>query len=564
MVLHLDACFAPIRHPAGEDYAHLLWTMWFFKKSLLDIHSLYFTKYLFYPKGSSLVFHTLMPFDSIISIPLQETIGLVASYNLIYLAGLVLSGVGAYQLAYYLTNNSRAALVAGFIFAFNTLHLDEYTQINVFSIQWLPFFCLFIFKLHKFGNAKDAVIAALFLALASLCEWNQMVFLLLFMVFFSFYALITHTYKKSFFANLFITLIVFLVIVTPFAYPLVKELVIGSFSYKIPIQGARHGELFGEAFTYSTGIVFFNWALITGYSASVLAILSGYWIRKKEVLFWWIFTVFFFLLLLGPRLVLNGVEYKNIPLPWHLLYQIPIINGVRLPIRYWPMYMLGISVLAGYGVLIFEEKLASRRGSWLTVACLGLMLFEYSGIPFKIYCHTPSPFYNILKKDKNDFALVEVPLYGPYEGLFMYYQTIHNKKLVNGYISRIPPEALRFANNNRFLYAMNSSRLAGFRQWFPQVTRADIDALDRNGIKYVIVDRTMLTQRDLQNVPTLSIKDRFMPFPLNKTFKWLELRKGDNSYFPNDQDFQNFMGKLQDLLGKPFYVGKELTVFKLH
>src|SRR5215470_5020033 len=67
------------RHPATTalddgtlDCFQFVWNFWWVRTSLLDLHTNpFFTRYLWFPEGANLLFHTLSASLGVASIPLQ-------------------------------------------------------------------------------------------------------------------------------------------------------------------------------------------------------------------------------------------------------------------------------------------------------------------------------------------------------------------------------------------------------------------------------------------------------------------------------------------------------------
>ena len=63
----------------------------------------------------------------------------ILAYNLLFLSTFVLSGVGMYLFVRELTGNTRAAFVAGLLFAFAPYRWAQSSHLQVLSSQWMPF-----------------------------------------------------------------------------------------------------------------------------------------------------------------------------------------------------------------------------------------------------------------------------------------------------------------------------------------------------------------------------------------------------------------------------------------
>src|SRR4051794_28977413 len=56
-----------------EDGYQNIWNLWWVNKAVTDLHtSPWYTTYLHYPTGTTLIAHTLCPFNGFLGIPLQK------------------------------------------------------------------------------------------------------------------------------------------------------------------------------------------------------------------------------------------------------------------------------------------------------------------------------------------------------------------------------------------------------------------------------------------------------------------------------------------------------------
>ena len=89
----------------------------------------------------------MAPLLGIISAPFQALFGTVFAYNLMFFMGFALSGLCMFILADYLTKNSYASTVAGFVFAFSAFHIAQsYSHIHFMNIEFVPLFIYFMLK----------------------------------------------------------------------------------------------------------------------------------------------------------------------------------------------------------------------------------------------------------------------------------------------------------------------------------------------------------------------------------------------------------------------------------
>ncbi len=162
------------------------WNLWWVRVALLDQHaSPFFTNLLFHPTGVGLLFHTLNPFNGLLTLPIQLVAGLFPAYNSAVLFSFAVGGFGAYLLARYVLGpgSSRlSAFVAGVVFTFAPVHVAHLLgHMQVISLEWIPFAALYLLRcadVHR--RTRDILLAALFLALVALCDWYFVFYCLIF------------------------------------------------------------------------------------------------------------------------------------------------------------------------------------------------------------------------------------------------------------------------------------------------------------------------------------------------------------------------------------------------
>jgi len=174
---------------------------------------------------------------------------------------------------------------------------------------------------------------------------------------------------------------------------------------------------------------------------------------RANVLLWFSIGLMFVLLALGPNLRFNGRLFENIAMPAALLAGFPPIRAVARPDFFVLGVLLPLAVCAAYG---FDRllRLAARR-PLVRLALLAaiplLLLFEYwngeyPGIPPEV-----NPFYEHLAEEEGDFALIQLPLGRRISKRYLYYQTVHQKPIVEGLGGRTPDEAYGYIDGNRLL-----------------------------------------------------------------------------------------------------------------
>lgn len=117
--------------------------------------------------------------------------------------------------------------------------------------------------------------------------------------------------------------------------------------------------------------------------------------------------------------------------PAYFMYKIAPM--FRIYARFGILVMLSVSVLAGIGLAGLLQKIKFPKRQGILVAVITLLVFvEFAPtLPAPIVdAVNPPPVYEWLSQQEGDFVIVEYPLETDYEYLF--WQRIHQKKLVNG------------------------------------------------------------------------------------------------------------------------------------
>lgn len=90
----------------------------------------------------------------------------ILCYNLLFLSTFVLSGLGVYLWLRDLTGDTRAAFVAGTLYAFALYRVGQFAHLQVLSSQWMPFALLAFRRYFETGRPRA-------LAGAGLALWAQ-------------------------------------------------------------------------------------------------------------------------------------------------------------------------------------------------------------------------------------------------------------------------------------------------------------------------------------------------------------------------------------------------------
>lgn len=455
----------------GSDDPALVWNLWWLKHALLDLRTNpLICDYMFYPIGIDLTFYTLTILNGLASIPLQATMGVIPTSNVILLATFVLSAYGAYLLVKYLLPRGAHSFIpftAGLIFAFssNRFIYASLGQFNIISTQWIPFYVLFLVKTRRRAHGmRYPLLAALFLVLNGYTEFTYASFLIILTLIYLLYWLAIDGPRESlpFLRSLGLIAVVFLLGMSPILYRMVRVMAVeGDFlveglgfanvfsadllGFFVPSHLHPMADLWRKSFHFS----YLNFVFV-GYTVLALA-AYGSWkhFEDRTVRFWVLAAVVFGFIALGPTLRVNGREY-GLPLPFDLLQALPFFKGNRYPSRYSVMLALCWAVLASYGLHHLTRSWRGKIRTWGVPAVIALLIvFEHLSIPLPVSDMRVPPIYQAIASEQEDFTVLEVPLAwrngfrvtGTRDPVIMFeqfYQTAHQKRILGGNTSRNP------------------------------------------------------------------------------------------------------------------------------
>ena len=439
--------------PAGSgDVWQNYWNFWWWKTALIELQqSPNHSQYLFHPSGADLIFHTHSPFNMIVGMPVNLLWGGAAAYNFCILLGLWMAGWGMYLLVKDLTQDSRAAFLAGVIFAYFPQHLEQTIEhLNLASVQFLPLTLWFFFRTVA-GTAKRNVVGlgACF-ALNALCSWHLGMLLLLLLGFAAVWELArARGGRRRLLIRWGAAGILAAVLIAPAALPMISEMASGADhfrkppvdrgidaaylavpSYAHPLWGSWTAEAYADRAYHAAGFMSY-----LGFVPVALACL-GLLRRRSGTLFWGCIGLGGLVLALGAHPWWNGVLYENIPLPYAVWPALPGFSMLRVANRFLILTSVGLAVLAGFGTA------SAVRGDGKFLLTCGLVIFEYLWAPYPIRNVEISPLYEKLAEAEGGGAVLDVPFHQRNRTAHnLPAQTVHQRPIAGGYLSTLPPAA---------------------------------------------------------------------------------------------------------------------------
>lgn len=493
-------------HQAGDggDGLQNLWNFWWMKKAIFEnFENPYFTNYLHHPNGTTLVLHTLSPLSSFFGAFLSFFISDVAAYNLIFFLTFSLTGFSMYLLTFYLTKSRITSFFAGCTFTFCPYHLAHgLGHLNLISLQWLPFFSLYLIKSLKESRKRNLVLTVLFFILTFLSDFYYAVFCLLiaFLIIIFFLFFNKKNYKQIIVKGFLIFSSSF-IILSPLLFYFGKVIKESKFtlshdpefwsadflSFFIPSKIQFMGKYFQDITNLFSGNIAENGNYL-GYTLIFLALIGLFSRHKKEK--WILVTSFFgviifFVLALGVHFHFRGIV-TQVWLPYKFLYKfVPGFSFTGVPTRFSVLVLFFLAILAAFGLKkITALKIKSKFFKNFLLFLIFLLIgFEFLVFPFPVTKVEKPGIMRDISQEEGDFAIIDLD---PNPSKRLYHQTLHQKKMIEGYISRKTVKSENFIENTPVI-----AELYGKKPITKETPAGEeaLEVLRRFDVKYVIIKK---------------------------------------------------------------------------
>jgi hypothetical protein len=557
----------------NTDVRGTIWSLWWLRYSAvhyIDYNNCYF---LAAPFGVNFSFLPVLGISFLISKLMVVFTGYILSVNLSTLILFALTGCFTYLLCYHLTEDKEASFISGFIFAFCPYHLNKVMEFTyVFLGAGVVLYIWALLKLREKSSSKIIFLAAFAYIFTLTFNPYYGFFVIIFtiglFIFCLFYQfknklsdLNTGSGRKKLFKNALLSLsfirdvaIVFFFAIlmnAPSLWNIAKRLFssnynlaekasmgyVRSFEYLFA-QSARllsyllpasTHPIFGEFTKKMFGSIFYGRGSIeqTLYLGWVPLLLSYFAFRRwrfkrshgelfpeyqssRENFYigFFIFSACFAFICSMPPYI--DLLFFKVYFPSYFIYK--VLPMFRAYARFGVLVILSISVLAGFGLKFFFERIKNTRHKQLFAAgfCL-FILFEFTNIPpFRVTDISKVPsVYKWLGEQNGDFIVAEYPIAmtSPGEAFenydYLFYQTKHQKRLLNGAVAGTEAFEIR-----KKILKIND----------PET----INILKRLGVKYVILHTDLYKEGDYGNavdvVGEIPRLDNIAGWDLIKTF----------------------------------------------
>lgn len=467
--------------------------------NLAEIYDLWWQKQVFLHGGSpnfipklgldGVTLHRYLPYAMVLANNFMKWVTIavneVFAFNLLNLLSFPLSAIVMYFLAFHVTKNRWASILAGFVYAFSPLHRRyAHEWVGLAQWQWLPLYVLSLLRLDETKTLKWGFLTGLTFAITFIESYYFGYFaIFLTLGFVLFKILQVWRFERKFYLDrkrlmAYVTaLLVILILTLPitamffkqsrlveetgqseiggfsrdnwerFAFDLsarpwfyvlpdVNHPVLGKLTVSIHNWIAQHPPYFiTEPFIPREHSLFLGWSTLL-FSLLVVGLLLRGLIRTRERSgelsrlrrFGWLFLFLGVLMMVFSAPPFATISLHKIYFPSYFLNR--FFPMFRAYARAGVLVLLCFSILAAFGFQWFLGKLPGVRAKIVFgVLVFGLIFFEFLDFPpFRNEYIGPDPAHEWLAAQPGDFAVVE---YYVYNNRPLLQQRVHQKRLIN-------------------------------------------------------------------------------------------------------------------------------------
>jgi len=436
----------------AEDNMFFYWALWHGSESFLNpAFSFMHTHLIYYPEGISLYFCNYYYYGVFITFFLRGFFTLPLIHNLLIFHTFVVAGLGAFCLIRYLTADFKASLLGGFVFAFNPSHFaHSLHHLTIASIQFIPFFALFFIKTTREKTRINIFLAALFMTLNALCDWNYLVYDLVFVLLGSLYLLWRRRANawEALKRIIWIPALAFLFL-APLIIPMISAAIGRTFFKILPGHDIYVADFFSffvphpyHLFSANSLIQRINNALTgnnwekTAYLGIFNLLLIGFAARHiwKQAGKYFLGLLTFMILAMGVAPHFLGRSLP-LPMPYRLIQALPFFSQARNPSRIIVYAYLFLAILTAFSLHHFLSGMQSKvRGRMAWAAILLLVFLDFYAADKAVTPVVLPTCYAVIQKDlAGNFGILELPRDS---ARYMMYQTMHGIPSVQGYMGR--------------------------------------------------------------------------------------------------------------------------------
>jgi hypothetical protein len=462
--------------PDSLDTTFSMWRIAWIAHQLVSDPRHLFDANIFYPLKHTLAYSDAVLAEGLAGAPLQWIgVPTVIVYNLLVLAGFVLSALGAFLLVRDLTGSSAAGIVGGMIYAFAPFRFDHLIHLEMLWAQWIPLAMWMLHRTLQSGRWRDGLLTGLCVGLQGLSSVYYLVFFATILVIVG--PILLTTAAPRMWRRAALSLAAGAVLAALMLIPYARAYQaasadVGVRERMLTMQGFSVGPrhylvttpnniLYGAA---TSSISVHERRLFMGYLVMALMVI-GFWppINRIRVIYALALAV----------CVDISFAHRGLLLGW-LYDHIPIYQGLRVPTRIGQLALLCAAVLAGFGVTRVLSWVQTRRPAALRPAFLAICAIvglEYLMFPLALVpMPTSAPASAAWLRDQPPapVAVFPVPRHDTdwrrfiVESRYEFETIFHWRPLTNGYSGFLPPSF--YVNNILLLDFPSDKSMARLRE----------------------------------------------------------------------------------------------------
>lgn len=460
---------------------------------------------IYYPTTNTLALSDTLAAQTILTYPIISlTNNPILAINLYILFTFPIAGLGMYLLVKSFVKHEWASVLSGAMFAFSYSRFGQISHLPALSSQWLPYYIYGLYWFLREGKIRNLAVAlvSFLLLLGSSVYLGVFAVVVAIIITSAFYASLWSRLKIAVFP-LILTAALSVLLIFPYIRLKAEHPEITRSLEESSARAAYQQDYFSVTQTsILSRFLKSNEGERTLYPTIAALALAAIGIsRQSPPLLFASIALTGLILSFGPErpFSLGPFDTGYITLPYAYLYKVfPLLQILRVPARFSIVFILGLSILAGYGAAKLKRSALFLIGMlfllevWQRPLAL-VKVPTYESVPLVYQWLRQQPDVKAIielpiEKIENGVILIDKQVTLPYEGLTedsplasetyrVYFAGFHGKKTVNGYSGYVPQSYQDAVAN------MDS---------FP--SSASINYLRTQGVSHIVVHPWQLTQ----------------------------------------------------------------------
>jgi hypothetical protein len=438
---------------------------------------------IFAPHVRTLAYSDETLLEGLVAMPwLWAHVNPVLVYNVLLLAGIVLSGLAMFVLVQHLTGNADAALVAAAVFTLLPYRILHFMHLELQWTMWMPLTLWAVHRIFETGLLRYGALTGILLALQAIsCLYYGAFLGIIVAVVSGGLAVLDLSRFRRLLVPLGVAAGLALAAVAIYTVPYIRNS--SELGVRDPGEVANFSATLASYVTAPQENWLWGWTafrfegdelrLFPGLAAVALAALS-FGLRRRRPL-----AAIYLAALAAAAALSFGF---NSPVYRFLYAHFWPMQGFRAPARFGILAGCALAVLAGLGFEFLQQRMSGTR--WRSVLLSGVLVavgVECGSAPMRLD-EVPRQVPDVYRflRILDPSVVIELPISeGDFAPVYMYWSTHHWHRLVNGYSGFSPPD-----------YPETLKRM----RTFPD--DASIALLRRLGVRFIVVHEAFYRPRD--------------------------------------------------------------------